>query len=253
MESRPEASRRFFTGPSKMPGISSRSDTLSVVTLHYPPYIYEESGKVAGFSADLLKEVFRRMDIPVQIKVLPWKRALKMVKDGTADAVLLAFKTEEREQYADFPEEIFITEPTSFFVMKDSGITWNGELSSLNKYKIGKPLGYSSGTKFDNAVSSGLISHIDESGSPQITIRKLIKGRIDLLVANRYVILNELQKMENVGDIRELKPLVDEDPAYLAFSKKRNMKEMLKKHDEAIRRMKEDGSFQRIIDDFFRK
>lgn len=231
--------------------VTAFADTLSVVTLHYPPYAYEENGEVKGFSVDLLKEVFRRMDIPMQIKVLPWKRALKMVKNGRADAVLLAFKTEEREKYADYPDEIFITEPTSFFVMKDSGITWNGELSSLTKYKFGRPLGYSSGTEFDHAVKSGVIPHMDEAGSPQITIRKLIKGRIDILVANRYVILNELKKMKNVGNIRELKPLVDEAPAYLAFSKKRNMQETIKKHDEAIRHMKDDGIYQKIIDDFF--
>ncbi len=121
--------------------VTAFADTLSVVTLHYPPYAYDENGEVKGFSVDLLKEVFHRMDIPMQIKVLPWKRALKMVKNGRADAVLLAFKTEEREKYADYPDEIFITEPTSFFVMKDSGITWNGELSPLTKYKFGRPPG----------------------------------------------------------------------------------------------------------------
>jgi len=229
------------------------ADTLSVVTLHYPPYCYEENGEVVGFSADLLKEVFRRMDIPMQIKVLPWKRALKMVKDGRADAVFLAFKTEEREQFADFPEEMFIAEPTSLFVKKGSKITWNGELGSLNKYKVGRPLGYSSGTEFDNAVKSGVIPYIDGAGSPQITIRKLIKGRIDILVANRYLILDELKKMKKVGEIKELKPVINEDPSYLAFSKKRDMRKIIEKYVEVIRGMKNDGSYQRIIDDFFNK
>jgi polar amino acid transport system substrate-binding protein len=233
--------------------VTAFADTLSVVTLHYPPYIYEENGKVAGFSADLLKEVFRRMDIPMQIKVLPWKRALKMVRDGKADAVLLAIKTEERQKYADYPDEIFVTEPTSFFVMKDSAITWNGQLSSLSRYKFARPLGYSSGAEFDNAVKSGVIPHIEGSGSPQITIRKLIKGRIDILVANRYVILDELKKMDKVGEIKELKPLVAGAPAYLAFSKKREMKATIKKYDEVIRKMKDDGSYQKIIDDYFSK
>ncbi len=231
--------------------VTAFADTLSVVTLHYPPYAYEENGEVKGFSADLLKEVFRRMDIPMQIKVLPWKRALKMVKDGKADAVFLAFKTEDREKFADFPEEVFITEPTSLFVRKDSDITWDGELSSMSTYKFARPLGYSSGTDFDNAVKNGVIPHIEGSGSPQITIRKLIKRRVDILVANRYVILDELKKMDKVGEIKELKPVINEDPSYLAFSKKRDMKATIKKYNEVIKQMKDDGSYQKIIDDFF--
>jgi polar amino acid transport system substrate-binding protein len=227
------------------------ADTLSVVTLHYPPYCYDENGEVKGFGADLLREVFRRMDIPIQIKVLPWKRALKMVKDGKADAVFLAFKTDEREQFADFPEEVFITEPTSFFVRKDSDITWDGDLSSMSMYKFTRPLGYSSGTEFDTAVKTGVIPRIEDAGSPQITIRKLIKERVDILVANRYVILDELKKMNKVGEIKELEPVINEDPSYLAFSKKRNMRKVIENYVEVIKSMKNDGSYQRIIDEFF--
>ncbi len=102
-------------------------------------------------------------------------------------------------------------------------------------------------------MKSGVIPYIDGAGSPQITIRKLIKGRIDILIANRYLILDELKKMKKVGEIKELKPVINEDPSYLAFSKKRDMRKIIEKYVEVIRGMKNDGSYQRIIDDFFNK
>jgi polar amino acid transport system substrate-binding protein len=67
------------------------------------------------------------------------------------------------------------------------------------------------------------------------------------------VILDELKKMNKVGEIKELKPVINEDPSYLAFSKKRDMGEIIKNYVEVIRSMKNDGSYQRIIDEFFEK
>ena len=67
------------------------------------------------------------------------------------------------------------------------------------------------------------------------------------------MILDELKKMKKVGEIKELKPVINEDPSYLAFSKKRDMRKIMEKYVGVIRDMKNDGSFQRIIDDFFNK
>ncbi len=56
------------------------AETLELVTLQYPPYEYEENGEVKGLAVEIVKEVFKRLDQPISIKVYPWARSLDNVK-----------------------------------------------------------------------------------------------------------------------------------------------------------------------------
>lgn len=229
----------------------SFSKTLEITTLEFPPYVYNEKGVIKGFNVDLLNEISKRMNISVNIKIYPWARAMKMVREGRADAIFPAFKNEERMEFLYFPDG-FVTEPIVMFVKKGSSIQYNGELQKMNNYMFGRVRGFSSGPVFDRLLNEGVLKCEDVS-SYEINLKKCLANRIDIAIENRFVALYYLSILDKNGELVELKPELVILPSYLAFSKKRADKDLVKKYNKVWHQMKNDGSFQKIIDNFFEK
>ena len=76
-------------------------ETLTIVRGDgfWPPYEWTESSELKGFHIDLVKAVANQLQWNVQIESYPWKRAIKMIKDGNVDAITFITRTEEREKY----------------------------------------------------------------------------------------------------------------------------------------------------------
>lgn len=67
----------------------------------YPPFIYENnsSGKLEGYSVDLINLVFKNSGAKVKYILLPWKRCLLYMSEREGmDIVLAAASTEERRK-----------------------------------------------------------------------------------------------------------------------------------------------------------
>lgn len=229
----------------------SSAETLKLVTLDYPPYEFKRGDRVLGIAVEMVREGFHRLGHEVEIAVYPWPRALEAVKEGEADAVFTAFRTEERFDYLDYCAEVLIQQTTSLFVRAGSDIQFNGDLSTLGDYRIGVVRGVSYGSIFDTAVQSGVLTLLDESVTGQQNMSKLLVGRFDILVSNRYGAWDILKKMRKQEMVRELKPVIQHVPSYLAFSKARQHTGLRDRFDAVLREMKEDGSWQGIIDAYF--
>ena len=97
---------------------------LEIATTNFPPFVYEEQGKMKGIDVDILTEVFARMQQPINIRLYPFARAVNMIKEGQADAIFPFGKDAEREQFAHYPSEVLFEMSVSLFVRKDSPITF---------------------------------------------------------------------------------------------------------------------------------
>lgn len=67
----------------------------------YPPFIFQNkvSGKLEGYSVDLLNLVFKDSGAKIKYELLPWKRCMRsMGEEKTMDLVLAAASTEERRK-----------------------------------------------------------------------------------------------------------------------------------------------------------
>jgi len=224
---------------------------LELLTLQYPPYEFEEDGELKGFVVDIIHAVFQRMDQPINITLLPWARALQMIEDGEADAIFTAYKTPEREVFADYSNEILMPQVISLFVRQDSNITFNDDLAALSDYSFGAVRGVSYGMIFDEAVQNGIINPPDLAATGEINMEKLLSERFDILVSNKYGALYILQKMNALDQVRELKPEVESLPSYIAFSKKRNLSAVRDRFDEMLAELKADGTYDWIINHYF--
>ncbi len=224
--------------------------TLEILTLHYPPYEYEEDGMLKGIAVDVVEEVFNRMDHPIQINLVPWDRALSMIEHGAADALFTAYKTPEREAFCDFSNEVLVDQTISLFVREDSTIQFDGDLSSLEGYTLGtvRKLGY--GSVMDKALKHGVLTNVEATRTAEKNMAMLILNRVDVLVSNKYGAYDILKRLKRTDKVKELTPSIEHVSSYLAFSKKRNLSHIRDQFDFTLKEMKMDGSYQRIINSY---
>ena len=231
--------------------ISIHPEELRLVTLQYPPYEFESNKVVEGVAVEIVKEVFRRMNQPIKIELLPWSRAINEVETGGADGIFTLYKTSERELFLDYSNEILMPQTVSLFVLRDSDISFDGDLQKLSKYKFGVVRGVSYGKKFDLAVKTGIINNLEDVTVGEQNFMKLAAYRIDIVISNKYGAIDIINRLGKAPDIKELLPELESVPSYIAFSKKKDLLKLRNDFDRILKNMKEDGSYDQIINDYF--
>lgn len=64
-------------------------DKTVLLTIHFPPYVIEDNNsQLSGFDVEVTREAFRRMNEPLEIKIVPWRRALASAEQGVVSGVL---------------------------------------------------------------------------------------------------------------------------------------------------------------------
>lgn len=221
----------------------AQSRPLRIATLEYPPFIYEKEGEAQGPLVEVVDEIFRELGIETDIAVYPVSRGLFMVAEGEVDAFFSLKKTEERQSTMLFTETPLIQQQFVFFTRADSGIEWNGDFYDLAGYRIGIAKNTSYGRLFDDAVRSGALQNLEVVNSFELNFKKLLAGRIDLVVNSRDVGNAILRKLNAEKQVRVLVPQVETVESYFAFTRKRDHKELAYRFDQELALMIEDGRY----------
>ncbi|MCP3922123.1 MAG: transporter substrate-binding domain-containing protein [Desulfobacterales bacterium] len=233
------------------------AEVLKLGVLDFPPYEYQAKNKVDGMSVDIVKHVFKKMNKPLTFMLLPWSRALKYLENGEIDGLFEMLKKPEREKYADYSKVVLMNEYTSLFVLKESNIAYRKDLSELGNYVFGLRQDFSYGAKFDYARKKKIIKKIVTSPFPQNLFRYLSYGQIDILVGDKFGIPYHYKKtrLENnkyikikFKKIKRLSPDIQSVPAYIAFSKKKNLTDLRDRFDTILLGMKKNGTYFEILE-----
>jgi polar amino acid transport system substrate-binding protein len=227
------------------------SAPVQIVTHQYYPYQYEENGELKGFVLAIVEEAFERMGQPVSIKLYPFARAHKMVRNGDADGIFTVAKTAERETFADFSPDVLIWQTMALFVKADSPLGFDGDFNKLRDYRVGVIYKYRYGNVFDEVVDNGTLANIQPNNSAEGNVKMLVAGRIDYWMSNRELAAFVLNKLRLTEAVRELTPAVQTLPTYLMFSKKRESAALCRQFGEELRKMRADGSYDQIIADYW--
>ncbi|MDD2466538.1 MAG: transporter substrate-binding domain-containing protein [Desulfobulbus sp.] len=211
--------------------VYAKQREIVIATLEYPPFIYSEENQVKGPIVDKINDVFGKMGVRVNIQMLSIARGLLMVENGEVDAYFSLKKTPEREKKLLFTKVPLIKQPFVFFANIGSSIEWNGDVNSIKKYRIGVVSKTSYGKIFDGYVKDNVIANIDESRSFELNIKKLIAGRVDLVINSYDVGKYLLDKYDAGSKIVSLNPPVEIVNSYLAFTKVRNYTDLANQFD----------------------
>ncbi|WP_018124984.1 substrate-binding periplasmic protein [Desulfovibrio oxyclinae] len=223
------------------------AEPLKIVTLSYPPYEFMEDGKVKGVATRVVREVFQRMDVEIEIELLEWADALEAVRTGEADAIYTAFRTPEREEFLVYPTTELVGQVTSLFVREGSAIDYNGDLVPLAKYSFGVVEKVSYGSFFDAAVEHGIIDKLIVSRNGEQSVRRFLAGESDILVSNWLEAWTILDKLNRKDGVRALSPPLQNIPSYLAFSKKSEHLDLVPGFEEALRSIRLDGTYGKLF------
>jgi polar amino acid transport system substrate-binding protein len=216
---------------------------ITVVYTEWYPYTYEENGRARGFEIETVQGVLARMDIRGDFRRLPWKRCLKMLEEGRADALVSLLKTPGREAYTIFPPESVSVSKTKFFIRADRDIRYGGSFENLRGRTVGVIAGFSYGTAFDRAASL----RKEEAKDAEALIRKVISGRNDLAAENLVVVRTLAEKMGVEKQIRFLNPPIHTQNLYVGFSRVRNLGKLAGDFSAALRKFKRTEEYRKIL------
>jgi polar amino acid transport system substrate-binding protein len=226
----------------------SRADNYFFVSFEYPPLSYENKNEIAmGIFVQMVSDIMANLGHDVKIEVLPWTRALSMVRKGEADAIFTAYKNDMRESFLDYSKQVLFPQEVFFYKAGTLKFSFNGDLKTLENKRIGVVSTISYGKIFDSYKSNLMI---EKANKLEHNFNKLLSGRLDLVPSHSYVADYMISKMGFAGKISKLPQRIDIIPSYIAFSKIKKLNHLIEQFDNELVRMKEIGEYSKIINSF---
>lgn len=218
---------------------------LKLMTENYPPYNYEIDGKLHGISVDIVKEIQKRLNIDVDIEVLPWTRAYEIAQKKKNRALFSMARTDARERLFKWVGPISL-DRVYFFKKKGSPV----EIKTLDDAREVGSIGVALNTSGHLNLAALGFKNLDTIPNPILNIRKLLARRVDLVPSIEPVIVYRAKKdgidpnlLENTG------VSYTEQSLYIAFSKDVD-DEVIQKWQKALDSIKQDGTYQKIYSNY---
>lgn len=231
------------------PLIALSQDRVILTTGEYPP-LNMENDKHSGLIPRIVLEAFKAEGIEVEYRFVPWKRAFIESAEGKVHGTIQWLHSDERAKTHHYSKPIMM-EKYVWFYKKSAPIVYDGQLSSLENYTLGAVNGYTYNKQFLDAIANkslkvNLVNSIDQN------INMLMSGRIDTLIENLDVALYTLEHQfpNEVKNISYGDKALVEVPNHLLLSKKHdNSTEIMAKFNSGLDKIKQNGLYQRILDE----
>lgn len=211
----------------------------------FPPFEYEEGDKVVGFDVDLGTEIGKRMDVEVEFVPTAFDGIIPALNAKKFDGIMSAMTiTDERKKEVDFSDP-YIDSNQSLTVKKDSGIKSVKDLS-------GKILGVQRGTTGEltaqkNQTTWG-VTEIKSYDDTLLAFEDLKAGRIAGII-NDFPVSAYLAKKTPELEVVEEIPTNEQ----YGIALRKESKDLKKKIDEALKEIKDDGTYDTIFEKWFGK
>ncbi|WP_428611777.1 substrate-binding periplasmic protein [Shewanella sp.] len=197
-----------------------------------------------GLSHKLVKQAFARVDIDVDSIVVSYARGVVMTKQGLVDGVFNLHKERKTESEFIFGKQPLFTASASFYQNNAHPITAEDKWHLPQGFVVGIIKGYEYGDELEQLNQLKLI----ELDNHNQLINLLLLNRIDAAIMYDEVAKQYLQQM---GVDRVIGPSVHNHTGdlYVAFSKQSpNAQHYAEKLDQGLTALKQDGSYQAIMD-----
>jgi polar amino acid transport system substrate-binding protein len=234
----------------KDPPRSASAPEIEILTGVIPPYSFLEDGKQNGLIVEIVEEMAKHTGHSGKIKFLPWKRALQDVLDSGQDGIPIRMiiplnRSEEREFKFSWIQEIY-TDDTVFVTKK--GLTPKIERA---EQAVSMSTGVLLGSPLEAQLRRLGFKNIEAAVDEETNARKLNIGRIAVWhVARMVAPFVFIQQGFSPTDL-EYSAGLEPNDLYLAGSKKMppGVAELWQ---VAMKKIKEDGTFARIVQKYAR-
>ncbi len=215
--------------------------------MNWPPF-YGESLKGKGVFSNIVISAFTNAKYSISISFVPWARALRDVETGRMDGLLGAYKTDERVATMYYSNPVYFAEEVFFQLSKKNEIEYK-TLADLKPYRIGTITGVSNSVEFDEAT----YLNKETSSNLDSLIKKLLNGRVDLIVQGKLVVIDHMNKQypTRKNEILQLHPPLVKRPLYVTIKKDRvNSLKIIKDFNHSLNNLVKSGKLRQILKEY---
>jgi len=181
-----------------------KASELTVVSENYPPFITNENNKISGTVTEVVRRILTIGQIKYTLAIYPWARSYKMATSQKNILIYSITKTEERTPYFHWFCPIYQSSAIYAYKRADNPVAIDS-LQQLKSTKIGVLRHDHSHEHFINkGFEVGV--NLDISATENTNIKKLVKGRIDVIVQSKEAMMYRLNKL-SLGHIQLIKGL----------------------------------------------
>lgn len=233
--------------PNPTPSSQVKEYVVGTDASYAPFESVTEKNEFVGFDIDVVKAIAVKGGFKVKFVNTPWEGIFTTLKNGDRDFLVSATTiTDERKKEMDFSEPYF--EAIQMIAIgKDATITKFDDLK-------GHIVGVQIGTTGDEVVSTLLgkdSKDIKRFESTPLALKELENSGVEAVVADNGVVINYVKNNTGKG----FKMLEDTSfiKEFYGLPVKKGNKELLDKINDGLKKMKADGTYDKIYADYFGK
>lgn len=232
----------FLTAQRAAPTILFAAD-------EWAPFNMTPGSQEEGYIIDILRWVYEPLGYKVEYRIVPWKRTIDGTQSGIYHGAVGASKSDGEGLL--FPEEELAINRLGFFTPQ--GKAWRFTRSSIAQVSLGVIDGYD----YRKWLSDYIGMHRNDPTRIQVmsgdnplekNIRKLLLGRVDVVVDSTTAIRYTAQKMGVLDQLRNAGEDSELAFIYVAFSPVKPESRLLASQlTDGIRRLRTSGELKEIL------
>ncbi|MEH1739036.1 basic amino acid ABC transporter substrate-binding protein [Fusobacterium varium] len=206
----------------------------------FPPFEYLENGEIKGFDMELVNEIGKILDADIKIVDMAFDGLLPALQMKKVDLVIAGMTAnEERMKTVSFTQPYYTA--SQVIIVKEG----NDSIKSFNDLK-GKKVGVMLGFTGDMVVSEIEGVKIERFNAAYAGIMALQAGKVEAVVldsepAKNYVAQNKGLVLADA----------DAEQEEYAIAVRKNDKALLEKVEKALKEIKENGTYDKLLQKYF--
>jgi polar amino acid transport system substrate-binding protein len=213
-------------------------DRLTILTEDDPPMNFVENGAITGLATEIVREIERRQGLSEPIRLVPWARGYAIALSKPNVVLFATMRTEQRKGLFQWVGPLSSSFETGFYARAGSHI----KINSLEAARKLGPIGVTRSYYTDQILTEKGFTNLDRSTSQIMMFKKLIGGRIDIMVSDNVTVLSMIRSENIEKNAIELVYPFFTSEYYIAFSMK-TPKPVVMEWQKTLDDMKRDGTY----------
>lgn len=230
---------------------SLSADTVTILSDAWYPINGQPNSTHPGYMIEIAQTILETQGHQLDYRIAPWKRSILEVRKGNADCIIGAYKSDAPDFI--FPDSPWGSAQFNFYIRQDSNWYYQG-IASLSGMRLGVISGYSYSSELDQYIAekknSETVQLVAGESGLEKNIRKLLAGRIDVLVSFSPVLNRKLAELGSSMETRVkfAGNLEKKQGLYIACSpSKKSTSQYISAFSKGFIELKEKGLLKKIL------
>ena len=230
---------------------SQESNVLKVGTnAEFAPfeYVNEEDGTtIEGFDIDLINAIAADQGMTVEMENLEFDGLVMALQNGSIDAAIAGMSvTPERVEQVDFTETYYDAGLNIAVAIDDDSIASEEDLAGK---VVTAQQGTTGADKAMELQEAGVVADVKLLANINVCMMALSNGEVDAVIMD--ITVNNKYVAAHPDEVKIAAEFVVEEPEQFAIAVAKGNTELLEKLDAGLANVKEDGTYDALIDKYF--